>query len=63
MSVKFRYTGSAPAFSPHVGDVEPGGSYPVPDHLVPQYARARDWEPVEKNKPDASGRPKTDRKA
>jgi hypothetical protein len=56
MSVKFRYTGSAPAFSPHVGDVEPGGSYEVPAHLVPRFERAEDWEPVNSPKSDAPTR-------
>jgi diadenosine tetraphosphate (Ap4A) HIT family hydrolase len=53
MSKSFRYAvSSPPGFNSHIGDVEPGGVYEVPAHLVPRFERAKDWEPVKQNESD-----------
>jgi diadenosine tetraphosphate (Ap4A) HIT family hydrolase len=57
MSKSFRYAvSSPPGFNSHIGDVEPGGVYEVPAHLVPRFERAKDWEPVN-SKSDAQTEP------
>lgn len=46
----FRYSpgDNAPGFNSLIGDVEPGGIYEVPPHLVDRFENHPDWEAASK---------------